>query len=228
MKYLPLLFAVAAVAVGQDTPPAGTTAPTGTTSEKPAERPDLKPAKPEPRVPPSDLRPTPPELPPLPQSTPKKTDKATDSTKKEDEASTLVPDKVPHTKKNQPLQGTVAERPRTRTSLLPPMTQTDLDLRVRYRQAHTRASADPAVRALWEQSRVVTTDFEKRAVMKSYYELLYKKMLSYDKGIEPVVTDRERYNIRRLAQSRISPTEGLPEVDGVDNRGGGGLPYWDR
>jgi hypothetical protein len=231
MKYLPLFFVMATMAVGQDTTvPSSKNPPTGANSDKPAERPDLKPAKPEPGVPPSDLRPAPPELPPLPQST-KKTDKSTDAAKKENEASALVPEKVPHNKKGEKgasAIGTTAERPRTRTALLPPMTQLDLDLRVRYRQAHTRASSDPAVRALWEQSRLAHTDFEKREAMKSYYELIYKKMLSYDKGIEPIVTDRKSYNIRRLVQTRVSPTEGLPEVDGVDNRGGGGLPYSDR
>lgn len=214
------------MAVAQETPAPDKAAPASDApapaAVKPADRPDLKPAKVEPRVAPTDLKPTPPDLPPLPEAA-KTTDKK-NKTKTDDE-SALVPEKVPNNKKNVSVIGTTAERPKTRTALLPPMTQLDADLRVRYRQAETKAMQDPTVMSAFEESRVAMTDFDKRAAMKSYYERLYKKMLSYDKGIAPLVEDRQRYNLRRMSQTRVAPTEGLPDVDGVSDRGGGGLPY---
>jgi len=212
MKYLPLLFVLAAAAVAQDP------APTTPAKEKTEERPDLKPAaKPELRVSPTDLRPATPDLPPLPQPPPKKSS-ASDLPSRQvinnDNSSTLVPDKVPTIQKPKIFPGSTGDRPNTRTALLPPKTAADLDLRVRYRQAHTKASTDPAVRAAFEESRDAATDYAKRAAMKSYYERLFKKMLSYDKGIAPLVEDRQRYNMRRLTQSRLAPTE-APDIDGT-------------
>ena len=115
-------------------------------------------------------------------------------------APSVLPDNVPPSAKRSP------EKPRTGTSLKPPTTSEDLDLRIRYREARNRAATDANVQAAWEDSREAKTDFEKREAMKRYYNTLYKKMLALDKGIAPLVTERQRVALHRLDQTRIEPT----------------------
>ncbi len=240
MKLIPLLLTLALPALAQDTlqpvrglrpvlpPPLNPSIPSPTTPPEPvpvvlpapavpaapADRPDLKPAKPEPRVTPSDLRPTAPDLPPLPAATNKDLPKKKDGSEA-DIANALVPEKVTTNKK--PAPGSTGNRPKNRTALLPPQTPGDLDLRVRYRVAHTKASTDPAVRAAWEDSRDAHTDFAKRAALKNYYELLNKKILAIDKGVAPISDDRSHYYIRRITQSRVAPTEEFEREGLLDN-----------
>ncbi len=115
-------------------------------------------------------------------------------------AASVLPDDVPPPLKRNP------DQMHTRTTLKPPATSADLDMRIRYREARIRSATDPAVQSAWEDSRTAKTDFEKRAAMKRYYTALYKKMLALDKGIEPMVSVRERLALRRLDQTRIEPT----------------------
>jgi hypothetical protein len=91
------------------------------------------------------------------------------------------------------------------------VTANDLDLRIRFRQAQSRAAQDPVIQGAWEESRVAVTDYDKRAALKSYYQMLFKRMLALDKGIAPIVDDRQRYQLRRLEQTRIDPTDPLDE-----------------
>ena len=79
-------------------------------------------------------------------------------------------------------------------------------MRIRYREARNRAATDANVQAAWEDSREAKTDFEKREAMKRYYNTLYKKMLALDKGIAPLVKERQRVALHRLDQTRIEPT----------------------
>ena len=118
-------------------------------------------------------------------------------------APSVLPNNVPPPAKRSPNQ------PRTRTALKPPTTSADLDLRIRYREARNHSATDPIVQAAWEESREAKTDFEKREAMKRYYTALYKKMLALDKGIAPLVTERERVALHRLDQTRIEPTADL-------------------
>lgn len=115
-------------------------------------------------------------------------------------APSVLPDNVPPPAKRS------TEKTRTGTTLKPPTTSADLDLRIRYRQARNRSATDPAVQAAWEDSREAKTDFDKREAMKRYYTTLYKKMLALDKGIAPLVTERQRVALHRLDQTRIEPT----------------------
>ena len=102
-------------------------------------------------------------------------------------------------------------RPKNRSTLRPPATSAELDARIRYRQAHSRAANDPAIQALWEESRQVPTDGQKRDALRRYYTMLYKRILSIDKGIAPLVQERQRVSLRRLDQTRIEPTDPLEE-----------------
>ena len=107
--------------------------------------------------------------------------------------------------------GSREERPKTRSTLRPPTTSAELDARIRFRKAHSRALSDPKIQALWEESRVVPTDYQKRDALRRFYTVLYKRMISLDRGIAPLVQERQRVSLRRLDQTRIEPTDPLYE-----------------
>jgi hypothetical protein len=117
----------------------------------------------------------------------------------------LLPDQIlpPSKPQRQP----VPPQPRKLGSTLrPPTTALDLELRIRYRKARNIAESDPKVREAWESSRVAGTDYEKRQALKRYYDVLYGRMLSIDRGIAPLVDGRKRDQAVALEQLQIAPT----------------------
>ncbi len=97
--------------------------------------------------------------------------------------------------------------PKGRSTYRPPTTSTDLDLRIRYRQAQSRVLDDPSLKALWQQSRGARTDYARREALRSYYQLMFQKMVATDKGLLPLVQERQRYTMNRLDQNRVEPTD---------------------
>lgn len=111
-----------------------------------------------------------------------------------------------------PGRGRMGDRNRGRSSVLkPPTTPAELDARIRYRQAHSKAQNEPAVQALWQESREATTDYLKRDALRRYYKLLYQRILKHDKGLSPLVEERQRVSLRRLDQTRVEPTDPTDE-----------------
>jgi hypothetical protein len=53
------------------------------------------------------------------------------------------------------------------------------------------------------------TDLEKRDALKSYYKLLYARIVKLDPSVTKVSVLREAAALRRLEQTRIDPTEPL-------------------
>lgn len=211
MKIVTLLTALATAAAFAQAPakPDEKPAPAKPAEAPSATKPELKPSTDTDTKPPvSSLRPSTdlPEL-PAPSDDP-------DLTKGQPGKLKPVPGRIENPLKKEkakPMPGSTADRPRTRTTLKPPATASDLDLRIRFRKAQSRAASEPAIQALWEESRVAVTDYDKREALKGYYELLFKRMLALDKGIAPLVEDRKQYNLRRLSQTRIEPTDPLDD-----------------
>ena len=100
-------------------------------------------------------------------------------------------------------------RQKDRTTLLPPVTSTDLDLRIRYRKARTFAEQAPAAVAAWEESRVAKTDYAKREALKRYHELIRVKVLALDPAVAPILNERHAYVLKTLSQTRVDPTDPL-------------------
>ena len=98
-------------------------------------------------------------------------------------------------------------RQKDRTTLLPPVTSTDLDLRIRYRKARTLAEQAPTVVAAWEESRAAKTDYAKREALKRYHELIRVKVLAADPGVALVLNERHEYSMKVLSQTRVEPTD---------------------
>ena len=63
----------------------------------------------------------------------------------------------------------------------------DLQTRIRYREAKTKAMQDPKVQAEWDRAHAVKTDAERRAAMKNYYNLYCDRMEKIDPLVKPRV-----------------------------------------
>jgi hypothetical protein len=208
MKIVTLLAALATTALAQE-PGKTEPAPAKPAEAPSATKPELKPAQPDAKPAASTLKPTP-DLPDLPSP-----GNEADLTKGQPGGRLKpAPEKISGpgaVKLPKPDPGTTGDRPKTRTTLKPPATATDLDLRIRFRKAQSKAASDPAIQAAWEESRLAVTDYDKREALKGYYQMLFKRMLALDKGIAPLVADRQQYSLRRLQQTRIDPTDPLDE-----------------
>ncbi len=77
---------------------------------------------------------------------------------------------------------------------------------IRYTQVRTQAEKDPKVESLKKQADQAKSDEEKRAAMREYYRLLFKKMVAMDKTLEVKCKNMEEAYLRRLAQTRVEPT----------------------
>jgi hypothetical protein len=195
MKSLSLLiaFALSGLVVAQD-PAVPETPPTA--PEKPAEKPAVTPTE------------NPADLPPLPDPSP---GGEPGELMKNQSGSRLKP--APQREPGLVPEGIVrpGERPKTRSTLKPPTTSADLAARIRYREAHTRAVNDPKIQAIWQESRQVPTDGQKRDALRRYYGALYTRILALDKTVAPIVEERRRNSLKRLDQTRVDPTDLLDE-----------------
>ncbi len=88
----------------------------------------------------------------------------------------------------------------------PPNPADDLDLRIRYRKARNIAETNDAVRSAWDATRYRKNDDQKRRALKRYYDVLFAKMLSIDRGIAPLVEKRRTTDMAALTQTQIAPT----------------------
>lgn len=77
---------------------------------------------------------------------------------------------------------------------------------IRYSQVRTQVEKDPNVQSLKKQADQAKTDEDKRAAMREYYRLLFKKMVAIDKSLELKCKNMEDAYLRRLAQTRLEPT----------------------
>lgn len=88
----------------------------------------------------------------------------------------------------------------------------ELDLRIRFRDAKTKAQNKPDVQSAWAESREAETDYDRREALKRYYTALYGHILKSDKSLAKFVEERKSYQIKRLTQNRIDPTDPIQYV----------------
>jgi hypothetical protein len=89
----------------------------------------------------------------------------------------------------------------------------DLQERIRYRQAKTRALNDPAVQNAWDRAHATRTDVERRDALKAYYKLFYARVLRIDGTLKQRVAQSAERARRRLTQTRIDPSEPIDPVE---------------
>ena len=60
----------------------------------------------------------------------------------------------------------------------------DLQTRIRYREAKTKALQDPRLQQEWDRAHAMKTEPERRAAMKSYYTMLCDRMVRLDPTVK--------------------------------------------
>ncbi len=77
---------------------------------------------------------------------------------------------------------------------------------IKYREVRVEVEKDPQVVELRELADSATSDEAKRAALREYYRLLFKKIVKVDKSLEAKCREMEGAYLRRLAQDRLEPT----------------------
>ena len=81
----------------------------------------------------------------------------------------------------------------------------DLQARVRYRQAKTKALQDPKLQQLWARAQKAPSDQQKRELLKSFYDALYARILKINGSLKPRVKLARQSQQWRLAPQGFSP-----------------------
>lgn len=120
--------------------------------------------------------------------------------------STLIPEMIEPVEKPQGTeipQPTKPAEPANRTAIAANL----LETLVRFRNVQNRVVKEPAVQAEWDTSESARTDYEKRAALRRYYQLLYARMEKIDGSLKPLIEERREVALRRLRQHKIDPTQ---------------------
>ncbi len=93
----------------------------------------------------------------------------------------------------------------------------EMQERIHYRQAKTKALQDPALQAEWDRAHQTRTDFARRAALKEYYVKLYGRMAKLDPSIKKRIALEQERSLHKLVQTRVAATE-APESADQDDR----------
>lgn len=88
--------------------------------------------------------------------------------------------------------------------------QDELKAKIDLREAKTKAERDPKVQEQWELSKTAKTPLQRREALTAYYKLLYGKAAKLAPSVAKQANTERDQLIRRMAQTRIAPTEPLP------------------
>ncbi len=80
------------------------------------------------------------------------------------------------------------------------------ELAVLYRNVRVKADKDPQIVAMREKADAATSMEDRRAALREYYRMLFKKIVAIDKSLKAKAEIMEEAYIRRLAQTRLEPT----------------------
>jgi len=80
------------------------------------------------------------------------------------------------------------------------------ELNIRYREVRVKAEEDANVTRMLERADEAATLEDRRAALREYYRLLFKKIASIDSSLKVKSEIMEEAYIRRLAQTRLEPT----------------------
>jgi len=106
-----------------------------------------------------------------------------------------------------PPRGRSTESPIKRRDSVTADAEDAVKQRIRIREAKTKAQREPAVQAEWDRANGLRTDFEKRDALKSYYRLLYGRMIKIDPSLKAPVDTLLQQSLARLEQTKIAPTQ---------------------
>jgi hypothetical protein len=106
------------------------------------------------------------------------------------------------------------ERDKLAKAAVTAKTQTEIAVdallaKVRFREARTRALADPAFAEELHRARTAKTEFAKREAYKRYYTAVYDRIAKIDPRVKDLVDLRKKFELHRLEQHKVSHTVGL-------------------
>ncbi len=76
----------------------------------------------------------------------------------------------------------------------------DLQTRIRYREARTKALQDPRIQMEWDRAHAAKTDPEKREALRSYYQLFCDRVVKIDPTTKPRIE-----TLRKTLAWRLEP-----------------------
>ncbi len=85
--------------------------------------------------------------------------------------------------------------------------------RIHFRQAKTKALQDPALQADWDVAHRTRTDYERREALKEFYKKLYGRMAALDPSIKKLIETERQKSIHKLQQTRVAATEPFERAD---------------
>lgn len=94
----------------------------------------------------------------------------------------------------------------------------DLQARIRYREAKTKALQTPGLQQEWNRANSAKTDPEKREALKSYYKILYDRIVKIDPTLKPRVEAQRKSITWRLEpgvlrRAKLVKPEDEPDAD---------------
>ena len=89
----------------------------------------------------------------------------------------------------------------------------DLASRIRYREAKTKAMQEPKIQAEWDRAHAAKTEREKREALKSFYTMLYDRVIALDHSVKPRAEAARKTLAWRLDQRGIKPSEAVESED---------------
>ena len=113
------------------------------------------------------------------------------------EPPSLIPELIAPVAKKKP-----KTEPEPATKSATEQASDDLQSRIRWREAKTRALQDPRIRAEWNRAHAEKTDPGKRDALKSYYSLFYDRMAKIDPALKPRLEA-----LRKSLASRLDPRQ---------------------
>ena len=94
----------------------------------------------------------------------------------------------------------------------------DLQTRIRYREARTKALQDPKIQMEWDRAQAAKTDPEKREALKSYYNLFCDRVVKIDPTTKSHVETLRKTLAWRL-ETKHSKREKLPKPEDENSSG---------
>ena len=126
------------------------------------------------------------------------------------EPSALIPELPP----SVPMPKTTPAEPKKKSST--EQESDDLQARIRYREAKTKALQDPKIQAEWDRAEKAKTDPEKREILKNYYKLLCDRMVKIDSSVKPRVDALRRSLAWRLEPGALQRAKLVRPVEEAD------------
>ncbi len=93
----------------------------------------------------------------------------------------------------------------------------DLQTRLRYRDAKTKALQDPRLQQEWERAHATKTEPARREAMKSYYTMFCDRMIRIDPGVKTQVEALRKSLAWRFTSTITTATKPVKPVGELDD-----------